>query len=214
MVSTKLLNLLAPPNCLRCSVEGHVLCPDCLASAFEVIPSRCFLCKQLTDDFKVCRQCKKQTPLQSVYVGTAYSGPAKQLVNELKFVPNRAAATVMAQWLDEVMSYVDSDFVTFVPTARTRVRQRGFDHARLLSKHFAEKRSLPWTTLLVRHGSSRQVGAEKQTRAKQIAGAYTAKKRLHGEHILLIDDISTTGATLSEAAKILKQNGAGSVSAM
>ncbi len=191
-----------------------MLCPDCQPKVFDIVPSRCFLCKQMTDNYRVCRSCRKATPLDHVWVGTVYSGLAKGLVHSMKFAPDRTASTIIANWLDEVLSYIEADVVSFVPTAPTRVRQRGFDHAQIIAKQFAKRRAMPAERLLVRHGNSRQVGAERIARQKQIAGAYTPKKQLHGERVLIIDDITTTGATLAEAARTLKKNGAQSVSAI
>lgn len=214
MTLEKLLNTFVPVDCLCCGVEGSSLCDACLPAAFDIIPSRCFLCKQVTDNYQVCKKCRKTTPLAHVYVGTAYSGLAKQLVYELKFRPDRTSGYAIAVWLNEVMSHINADVVTYVPTAQTRVRQRGFDHAKIIAEQFTRLREIPFQQLLVRHGNTRQVGAEKKARVEQIAGAYTTKKKLHGERVLLVDDITTTGATLSEAARTLKKNGALSVSAV
>ncbi len=214
MILEKLLNTFVPVDCLSCGVEGNSLCDACLPAAFDIIPSRCFLCKQVTDNYRVCDRCQKKTPLSHVWIGTAYSGYAKQIVHKMKFTPDRTAGLTIARWLDEAMSYIDADIVTYVPTAQKRVRQRGFDHSYVIANRFAKQRGIPSDRLLLRHGSSRQVGSEKKVREIQIHGAYTARRKLKGEKVLLIDDITTTGATLAEAARILKKNGAGSVSAV
>lgn len=214
MLLQKILNTVAPMECLRCGYEGDLLCPTCLPSAFDIVPSRCFRCKKLTENYEVCKSCRSSVPLDHVWVGTVYSGVAKQIIYQLKFAPDRTVATLISRWLDEALSYTETDVVTFVPTAQNRVRSRGFDQSRVIAKHFCVSRELPFDVLLVRHGSSRQVGAEKQARESQVVGAYSAKKRLNGEKVLLIDDITTTGVTLSEAARVLKKNGAGKVDAI
>lgn len=213
MLLEKLLTAIAPVDCLRCGHEGNILCITCLPAAFDVVPSRCFSCFRATTNSQVCPKCRKQTALRHVWVGTVYAGVAKQVVHQLKFAPDRTAAYLIARWLDEVLSFIDTDVVTFVPTAQVRVRQRGFDQAKIIARQFAHHRQLPFDTLLLRHGSSRQVGSEKKARQQQIRGAYTAKKQLSGQRVLLLDDILTTGATLSEAARTLKQNGATVVNA-
>jgi ComF family protein len=214
MLLEKLLTTFAPVDCLRCKVEGRPLCPDCLPAAFDIVPSRCFLCKTMTENYKVCAKCRKQTALRHVWVGTIYAGLAKQIIHELKFRPDRTVGYTLARWLNETLSYVEADVVTHIPTAQTRVRQRGFDHAKIMARDFAKYRNLTYKPLLLRRGSSRQVGSEKRARALQIAGAYTAKCRLESETVLLIDDITTTGATLSEAARTLKKSGAREVNAL
>lgn len=214
MIFEKLLTSFTPVNCLYCGIEGANLCDGCLPAAFDIVPSRCFACKQVTDNHKVCLKCLKMYPMDSVYVGTAYSGYAKQLVYAMKFRPDRTVCGNIACWLDEAMSHIEADIVTFVPTARVRVRQRGFDHAYLIARDFAKRRQLPFEQLLVRHGNSRQVGSEKKARTAQVTGAYSAKIKLEGQKVLVIDDITTTGATLGEASRVLKKNGALSVSAL
>ncbi len=214
MILEKLLTIFAPTNCIRCNKEGKAICDECLPGIFDIVPSRCFLCKQITNNYQVCRTCRKTVPLHSVWVGTAYSGYAKQIVHEMKFTPDRTAGYIITRWLDEAMSYIDADVITYVPTAQNRVRQRGFDQSRIMAREFARRRGLPLEQLLLRHGNSRQVGSDKKARTQQIAGAYTAKRSLQGENVLIVDDITTTGATLAEAARTLKKNGARSVSAV
>lgn len=214
MMLEKLLNTFAPSQCLGCHREGSVLCASCLPSVFETMPSCCFACKKLTDNSRVCQSCRKNFPLGSVWVGTAYRGVAKQAIHELKFTPDRTTANLLATWLSETLSFIDADVVTFVPTARVRVRQRGYDHAQLLAKEFAHQRDLPMQQLLARHGVTRQVGSERKHRQKQMVGAYTAKQNLRGERVVIIDDIVTTGATLKETARVLKKAGAKQVDAI
>jgi predicted amidophosphoribosyltransferase len=95
-----------------------------------------------------------------------------------------------------------------VPTASKRVRQRGFDHAELLAKKFALLRGLPFRNLLKRVSQSRQFGADRITRKQQIKGVFKYNYRLSGEIVLLIDDVVSTGATIEESAKFLKEAGA------
>lgn len=95
-----------------------------------------------------------------------------------------------------------------LPTATSRVRQRGYDHARLIARDFASRRQLPCQSLLVRHGQQRQVGAARTIRLQQAEQFYSAKiVRPMPSRVLLIDDVVTTGASISAAAKCLKRAG-------
>lgn len=209
----KLLNTVAPNQCLVCDQEGSLLCEWCLPDVFEAVPSRCAFCIRKTDHSAVCAKCVRQTPLRQVWVSTIYKDVAKKLVQHMKFHPDRSACLTIARWLDETMPYFSDVTISFVPSARTRVRQRGFDHAALIAQEFAALRQLPCEKLLERQGSLRQVGSEKKQRIQQVLGAYRAVGTPPAS-VILIDDIMTTGATLSEAARTLKKAGARNVNAL
>jgi predicted amidophosphoribosyltransferase len=104
----------------------------------------------------------------------------------------------------------DVDVVTYVPTVNARVRQRGFDHAKVVAAFVAQHINRPHETLLLRKGNNRQVGATRQTRRAQVAGTLTVVNvtKPKGKRILIVDDVISTGATLEEAAKTLKAAGA------
>lgn len=98
--------------------------------------------------------------------------------------------------------------ITYVPTATSRVRIRGYDQTKLIAEEFARIRGLSCRRLLVRIGQARQVRSTRAQRAAQAAGNYIAVPgtTLDGT-VVLIDDIITTGATLGSAAKVLKKVG-------
>lgn len=164
----------------------------------------------------VCKSCRPRSPLKHVWVRTQYEGTAKNLVYSLKFGRARAASSTIAQLMSESLPYLPADTVICpVPTANVRVRQRGYDQAALLAKSIAQH-SGSYTKLLARLGDTRQVGADRKTRKQQLEKAFRSldPEKTRGAHIVLVDDIVTTGATLESAAKILKKAGAKSVNAI
>lgn len=211
----RVISLLAPHICLVCGDEGTVLCAWCAPDAIEVVPARCYRCLAVSQDSRVCGNCRKKTVLQHVWVGSIYDGAAKRLVRKLKFERSKAAAAVIATMLDETLPYYPAGtVVTYVPTASKRVRLRGYDHAKLIAQQFAKRRDLSCTSLLVRHGHARQVRSSRTVRVEQAAHSYTARRAdLSYDLVLLIDDILTTGATIEAAAKILKKAGVRHVNA-
>lgn len=212
------LNLFAPYECLICKQEGDILCETCLPHVLDsqAIPSRCFRCQKLTDNHATCVSCRRVFPLQHVWVGTPYDNTAKQLISILKFQPDRTAAPLIAGWLAQAMSHNIHDIITYVPTSRQRVRERGFDHAQQLARHIAPQLTGTYKPLLIRNGSKRQVGARRQERLKQVEGCYMMRpdQTVAGSRVLVVDDIVTTGATLGEIARVLKKAGARSVDAV
>lgn len=103
-----------------------------------------------------------------------------------------------------------------VPTATSRVRQRGYDQATVLARRLARKQRLPYARLLARLGQAHQVGAGRAERVSHLKDAFRAIRVAHiqGAHILLIDDVCTTGATLESAARTLRAAGAKRVDAL
>lgn len=210
------ISLLAPHTCLGCGSEGHLICSWCHPEVFIPLPSRCCRCKRLTKEFAVCKSCRSSLRLRRVWVATAYDGVAKQLVTRYKFGRARAAAKPIALALDETLPYLPpATIITFVPTATTRLRQRGYDQAELIATELARRRGLKCRRLITRLSQTRQVGAAKRQRERQLAGAFVVTRPLicQGGSVLVVDDVITTGSTLEAIAQVLRDSGAAHVDA-
>lgn len=147
---------------------------------------------------------------------TLYKDLAKDLVQHMKFNPSRSVAEVLARQMTQSLPYLsEGTLVCAVPTSRVRVRQRGFDHCQILAREIAGMKGLRHQPVLIRYGRSKQVGSKRENRISQVKGVYVAnhKYSIKDRNILLIDDVVTTGATISEAATELKKAGAKSVDA-
>jgi ComF family protein len=153
--------------------------------------------------------------LHSVAGVTQYKGVAKDILQRLKFERARAGAEDVARILVSAYTPGDDVLVTHIPTAASRVRQRGYDQAELIARAFARLAELPYAPLLVRIGNQRQVGQHREVRTQQMQQAFRPIHitSLQNRHILLIDDVLTTGATCEAAARTLRQAGAKRVSA-
>jgi ComF family protein len=119
-------------------------------------------------------------------------------------------AEPLAEWLSNYLpSFPKGTIVSHVPTVHSRIRLRGYDQAQLIAKLVAKKQRLTYADVLRRTKSTRQVGSTRSKRFQQLHGAFAAHKprRLVGTHILLIDDVLTTGATLESAAETLRLAG-------
>lgn len=168
-------------------------------------------------DSAVCSSCRKKSPLKYVWLHTVYKDTAKELIYQLKFARAKAAAKLVAELLDEsTPALPEGSTISYIPTATSRVRQRGYDQTQLIAKEFARMRGLPCHTLLVRHGQARQVGSDRKHRIEQASKNYSATNpsKIKGANIVLIDDILTTGATIESGARILKKAGAKQINAV
>ena len=195
---TFLLDLLYPPRC--------AFCHDFLETSREGLCAHCrtglpFAQNGGRQRFSFVRACV--SPLN-------YEGDVRASLLRYKFggatgyakVYGRlVAGTVRAELAGEY------DLVTWVPLSRRRLRERGYDQARLLAKATAKELGLPLTpTLHKQRNTQPQSGTgDAAKRRANIAGAYRMKRGadVSGKRVLLIDDIVTTGATLSECARVL-----------
>lgn len=213
----RLIGVVAPHTCLACGREGKLMCDQCTPDAFITLPSRCFRCKRITLDFAVCDSCKKQVRLRHVWIRTGYEAHAKELLRLYKFERAQAAAGILAQTMCERLPYLSpATLVIPVPTATSRVRARGYDHAALLARAIARERHYTWLRAVTHLSQSRQVGSSRQQRLAQLKNDFIVTKLgfIKGRDILIVDDVVTTGATIETMATVLKQAGAKSVNAL
>jgi ComF family protein len=188
-----IMSSIAPHECVSCFREGSLLCDYCRQKLPGAKP-------------------RQDVPfVDAVHAVTPYEGAAKQLVWGMKFGRQKAAATVMAELLAAHLpaGSARDGVVTHVPTATSRVRQRGYDQAELIARQLAIAAHYQYLPLLARHGQQRQVGQDRTRRQTQLSSAF----RLQGSPsripatVMVIDDVLTTGATLSATARALKQAG-------
>jgi ComF family protein len=180
-------------------MEGSILCKPCLNSLPPVSP------KQLPNP-----------NLEIVQSATAYGSIAKDLIWKLKSSGAQEAAKIMSSRMLKLLPSTRNCLIVPVPTASSRVRRRGYDQARLIAKELSRQSRLPYLNCLIRQGQAHQVGAGREQRLGQLTNAFRVKYSplTNNAHIILIDDVVTTGATLESAAKLLKQAGAAQVEAI
>jgi predicted amidophosphoribosyltransferase len=162
---------LAPPVCVSCSTEGSNICLGCAESNIIPFGERCFNCSGLSSCSRTCEKCNSRGFPRHVWVSTDYGGLAKELVQVYKFGHQRVAAKPIAGIMAETFLAFNSDeeilkadyLVVPVPTASSRIRQRGFDHSVVLACAVAEKLNLQNSRALKRMGQGRQVGRSRKS---------------------------------------------------
>jgi ComF family protein len=204
---TKLLDFFYPPRCAFCRALLRTgtdlwVCPSCL----EKLP-------RLTKDEQ--RRDVRHTEL--VLAPLRYEGVVRESLLRYKFGGLTAYAAVYAEFLAKCIDEngISCDSITWVPLSRRRLRQRGYDQARLLAEDLSRRLSVPCLPTLrkIRNNPRQSATGNAEKRCRNVKGVYAAMPEadLDGKTILLVDDIVTTGATLSEAASVLQKAGAASV---
>ena len=214
----KLVGVLAPYECLGCGQEGDIICAQCI-NLFPNMPERCYRCRRYSSSSLTCKKCRKVSTLRRVQAVTDYEGLAKALVWRLKFSGAQTVAVHMASLMQQHAAKIlanDNFIFVPVPTTNKRARQRGYDQAGLLALELRRLTGAPALNCLARSGKAHQIGANRAVRLKQLEGTFRVKRprAVAGAHIVLIDDVVTTGTTLEVAAKAMRQAGAKSIEAI
>ncbi|MDQ4127465.1 MAG: ComF family protein [Actinomycetota bacterium] len=214
-----LADLFYPQRCVGCGRRARdVLCRACFEALPEVGHPICARCGLPTAfETLVCEECKNvDFNFDSARAPLRYEGVGKKVVHALKYrgytrVVERLAAPLIVGVLGDGARF---DAVVPVPLHRSRLRKRGFNQAELLAGGVARKINAPLSdTLEVVRSTRDQVELSAAGRRANVAGAFAARGRVAGR-ILLVDDVFTTGATMSACAGTLLGAGAGEVHAL
>ena len=206
----KLLNVIAPEYCIECGKENYLFCPSCYNSNPK-LGSICYICQKATSQNMPCAKHLTKNSPDKVYCLNKYEGNIKNYLTLYKFETKRSAGYEIAKYINDDLPIIPEDFlVTWVPTTQKRIRQNGYDHSYLIAKNFAKLRKLKYQKLIKRDASEPLHNLSKKDRLKLIGNYYhleNERQKIQSK-VLLIDDIATTGATISYIAKMLRKNGA------
>ncbi|HET7676981.1 MAG TPA: phosphoribosyltransferase family protein [Candidatus Limnocylindrales bacterium] len=207
-----LLDLIMPPACPGCGREGKLLCVACRAP-FE---------RRLDEPPGAPLGMPIVLPrglLQLEWVAT-YSGPVRVALHALKYGGERRLARPLGAYLAARWRRVGhgGEVLVPVPVHADRLRQRGYDQALLLARAAGDGLGLPVAEALARRAATAAMHAlDREARARNVGGAFVptpVAAPVGGRHVLLVDDVVTTGATLAACAATLRAAGASGVSAI
>lgn len=222
-------SLLYPAACTICSASvepGEYLCDDCESKITRIVPPFCAKCSEpfdgaITTEF-ACANCAHR----KIYFEAAVSayrarGIVRHVILNFKYGRQIYLRHLIARWLlaafdDQRLHDRRFDAIVPVPLHPARERERGFNQAELLAEWLSDHLSVPLRPALERvHYTTTQTAFDRAERMKNLRGAFRLRKKadVRSLRMLLIDDVLTTGSTLSECARVLTEAGAQSVHA-
>lgn len=218
-------NLFFPKKCLGCGKANVYICPDCFNKIEISLNNTCFFCGKITGQGRICLGCQKENYLDRVISATIYANPLiREIIKAFKYHYVRELAEPLSKLLIKSLESnstisTNSTILIPVPLYGSRMRSRGFNQAELLAQKIAEHFNLPLEIDILKRTipTSPQVNIKNNEKRKEnIKNAFKINdsEKIKDKTIILIDDVATTGATLIEAAKTLKQNGAKQVWAL
>jgi ComF family protein len=201
-----------PQRCVLCSAASGaaLLCAPCYAELPWLNVTRCPQCASPTHDGAVCGACLSRPPrYDRVNAAFVYQYPLDKLIQSFKYNGNLALAAMLGRALAGAVT-VEADVIVPMPLAPSRLRERGFNQALELARCVGRLHRVP----VLRDACRRVRDTVPQTslpwgeRAKNIRHAFVCDADLTGKRVTVVDDVLTTGATLNELARNLRQAGA------
>jgi ComF family protein len=213
-ICTKIAQTLLPQRCLLCSAtSGNApLCPACLDDLPRHAMPACPVCALPTPLGEVCGQCLRHPPaFDATHSAFTYDFPLDALLKALKYRGLLNVADIVATELSNTLQHQPPpDLLIPMPLHPQRLQERGFNQAveicRKLARLNGYQLSLD-SVIRVRH-SEPQASLPLAQRAKNVKGVFAVTQDMAGKSVLVVDDIMTSGASLNELAKTLKQAGA------
>jgi ComF family protein len=211
----KLGNALLPQDCLLCGSEAHgLLCHVCREDLPRSAAIACPICAEASPGGAVCGACLKSPPhFDATFAPLAYAFPADKLIQALKYQHRLAVAGFLAETM-LAGPQPTGELIVPLPLSVKRLRERGFNQAVEIARPLARALGLP----LEVDGVTRRIDTVPQAtlpwkeRRRNIRHAFECALDLTGRSIIVVDDVMTTGATLDEFARTLKDHGAARVS--
>ena len=220
-----IINFILPPRCMMCGKVLDVdkgLCDDCISQIEFLNQAICYRCGHplLDIDKKdskklICGNClkfKKNMPFRMLRSAYVYDDFSKKLILDFKFYDKTDLASLLAKMLyvagQDILAE-GVDVIIPVPLHYTRLLKRRYNQSSLLAKELGKltKIKVDYKTLVKRRITKAQVDCDGKERLTNVKNAFYVKDidKIKGKRVLLIDDVLTTGSTLNECARALRQ---------
>jgi len=214
------LDLLFPPVCGGCGKAGFRWCPNCQGRVPHIVEPFCQKCGIPVRKTGLCEKCQVEPPLYRVMRSWAvFDSPVQNALHAIKYRRNVGLAdSIAVQLVDFVRSLRwDIDIVIPIPLGRQRLKERGYNQVGLVARPLAYELSINYVpdAIWKSRETRSQVGLTVSQRRENVSNAYQANPSVvNRKSILLMDDVATTGSTISACTDALLSAGAREVYAL
>ncbi|MCZ6504194.1 MAG: ComF family protein [Gammaproteobacteria bacterium] len=213
-----LIFAILPGTCIICEASTHRKLDLCVKCELELpwLNNACLHCSiPLPDGNNVCGQCLfNKPPFTRCYSGFVYKYPIDRLILDFKenqkLLIGKLLATLLLKSFPE--NFTPPDLLVPIPLHKSALKKRGFNQSLEIAEVLSGNWSVPMDTRNCRRivETTQQKSLHQKDRANNIRGAFAIEKSYQGERIAIIDDVVTTGATVTEFARLILANGAAS----
>lgn len=178
-------------------------------------PATCIICEEEEEE-GICKSCLRSIKLcaDDEYYGY-YKGALKELIHLFKFKKDFLAGEILVGMLETKISSISKEYIlTYIPIGKKSKKTRGFNQCEYIAKLLSKRLDLKYMETLIKSKETRvQKELSKSERRENIKDSFSIKDKcdIEGKKFILIDDVVTTGATIEEGIKILKENGANEI---
>jgi ComF family protein len=212
-ISETLKDLFFPKLCLGCRKQGTLLCDKCWPQIQFIYDPICPVCQHPSVAGRTHAGCQTPWSIDGAISLTFYRGPIRSLVRQLKYhgvtVTQQLVGQILQNYLQHESLYLPPAIIVPIPLHQNSQNQRGFNQATVIAQVLASQTGYPMLqNVLQRHKNTpSQTKLSKSQRQSNMLGAFSLSttENIKGASFILVDDVFTTGATLKEAAKVLKR---------
>ena len=208
------LDWLFPPHCGGCNAPGSRWCINC-QQITQIIPdTTCQRCGRVQSSMGVCLSCLNSPPTyESLRSWAFFEGPIRSAVHRLKYYGDMTLGEILARPLASIIveSGWSLDLLVPVPLGAASQSKRGYNQAALLGQPVALANGINYTTKALHkvRETLTQVGLKYYERFQNVADAFEAESKIvSGRNIVVVDDVTTSGATMEACAHALRAAGA------
>jgi len=206
-----MIHFLFPPECLVCSKTGSLLCQKCQKDLKPTLPS-CYVCKKLSNNFATHPGCLKNSSLEKVVTFFKYNECSKRLIHNFKYKDRFKVADFLFSLFEYKLQSMDfkNSMLIPLPSHRSKMLERGFNPTEILCQLISRKTGILVNTKLVikKISNASQASLEYTKRRENVRDVFevNSQELLNIEkRIIIVDDIITTGSTLDEIARVIKE---------
>lgn len=215
-----LLDFFFPKYCVNCRRIGDYVCANCFSYISFAPGSKCLVCDRACFDGFTHSYCNGKYAIDGAFSSVQYKGVVKKLVYSFKYKPyvsdlQKTIVSLLSEGIIQneyfygVLQKYPEIVIVPIPLHPSKLKSRGYNQSEILATLLGKQLELSVESLLARSKKTTpQFGLKRDERFKNMEEAFEVIKEVKNKTILLVDDVLTTGATLSAAARVLKKSGA------